>query len=180
MSALRINCSARPLPTSRGRRCVPPYPGMMPIVTSGWPNLAVSTASRIVQAIASSQPPPRAKPLTAAMTGLPRFSMTLVRRWPCRVLSSASAGVSLAISAMSAPAANALSPAPVRMTPRTAASSRASLNASFSSAMVALLRALSTFGRLIVTYAIVPFFSYRTFSRGGAAVAVLMGVLPCW
>src|SRR6266550_2051948 len=79
---------------------------MMPIVTSGWPNLAVSTASRIVQAIASSQPPPRAKPLTAATTGLPRFSMTLVRRCPCRVLSSASAGVSLAISAMSAPAAH--------------------------------------------------------------------------
>ena len=48
----------------------------MPIVTSGWPNLAVSTASRIVQAIASSQPPPKAKPLTAAMTGLPRFSMS--------------------------------------------------------------------------------------------------------
>src|SRR2546429_9683204 len=104
--------------------------------------------------------------------------MTLVRRWPWRLLSSASAGVSLAISAMSAPAAKALSPAPVRMTPCTAASSRASLNASFSSAMVALLRALSTFGRLIVTYAIAPFFSYRTFSRVGAAVAVLMGVLP--
>ena len=39
---------------------------------SGWPSLAVSAASRSVHAIASSQPPPSAKPLIAAITGLPR------------------------------------------------------------------------------------------------------------
>ena len=35
-----MSCRARPLPTSRGRRCVPPPPGMSPSLTSGWPNFA--------------------------------------------------------------------------------------------------------------------------------------------
>src|SRR5258708_27523103 len=43
--------------------------------------------SRIVLAIDSSQPPPSAKPFTAAMTGLPRFSMSSVSAWPDRVRS---------------------------------------------------------------------------------------------
>src|SRR5437868_7343073 len=43
--------------------------------------------------------------------------------------------------------------------------------------MVAALRALRTFGRLRVTYAIDPLFSYRTFASVGAAVAGLMVVL---
>jgi hypothetical protein len=58
------------LPTARGRRCVPPAPGMMPSLISGWPNLALSAAMMKSHIIASSQPPPRAKPLTAAITGL--------------------------------------------------------------------------------------------------------------
>jgi hypothetical protein len=37
---------------------------------SGWPNFAVSAAMMMSQDIASSQPPPRAKPATAAITGL--------------------------------------------------------------------------------------------------------------
>ena len=48
---------------------------MMPRLISGWPSRAVSAAMRSVHAIASSQPPPSAKPLIAAMTGLPRFSI---------------------------------------------------------------------------------------------------------
>src|SRR6266508_4095051 len=44
----------------RGERCVPPAPGMMPSLISGWPNLAVSAAIRMSHIIASSQPPPRA------------------------------------------------------------------------------------------------------------------------
>ena len=52
---------------------------------------------------------------------------------------------------MSAPAMNALSPAPVRMTPRTAASSRASSKTSLRSVQVGLFRAFSTLGRLTVT-----------------------------
>ena len=38
-------------------RCVP---GMVPMVTSGWPNLAVSPATMMSHIMASSHPPPRA------------------------------------------------------------------------------------------------------------------------
>jgi hypothetical protein len=39
-------------------------------VISGWPNFAVSAARMKSHIIASSQPPPSAKPATAAITGL--------------------------------------------------------------------------------------------------------------
>ncbi len=58
------------LPTKRVRRWVPPAPGMVPMVISGWPNLAVSAARMKSAIMASSQPPPSAKPATAAMVGL--------------------------------------------------------------------------------------------------------------
>src|SRR3982074_2577172 len=121
----RMSCSAKPFPTKRGRRCVPPAPGMSPNLTSGCPNLASPVANRMVQAIAVSQPPPRAKPFTAAITGLPRFSMRSSTVWPWRANSLASTAVTRASSAISAPAMNALSPAPVKMTPSTAESARA-------------------------------------------------------
>ena len=54
--------------------CVPPLPGIIPRVTSGCPNFALSEAIRIWQAMANSQPPPNAKPLIAAMIGLGKFS----------------------------------------------------------------------------------------------------------
>jgi len=98
-------------------------------VTSGWPNFAVSTAILMVHAIAVSQPPPSAKPLMAAITGLPRFSMRSSTSCPKRLDCSAWKAVTCASSLMSAPAMNALSPAPVRMTPRTEASFLASSNA---------------------------------------------------
>ena len=47
-----------------------PCPGIVPIVISGWPNFALSAAMIVSQAIASSHPPPSAKPATAAITGL--------------------------------------------------------------------------------------------------------------
>ena len=58
------------LPTARGRRCVPPAPGMTPSLISGCPNLAVSAAMMKSHIMATSQPPPSAKPATAAITGL--------------------------------------------------------------------------------------------------------------
>src|SRR5438874_711130 len=61
---------ARYFPTARVRRCVPPAPGMIPRLISGWPNCAVSEATMMSQIIASSQPPPRAYPETAAMIGV--------------------------------------------------------------------------------------------------------------
>src|SRR5712671_2178310 len=78
---------------------------------------------------------------------------------------------------MSAPAMNALSPAPVRITPRTSASSRASSNAARRSSHVFPFSALRTLGRLSVTYAMAPFFSYNTFSnvRPACGVAAAFG-----
>ena len=55
-------------PHQPGRRWVPPPPGMTPSSTSGWPKRAFSGAMRRSHARASSQPPHRAKPDTAAMT----------------------------------------------------------------------------------------------------------------
>src|SRR6202035_5864574 len=58
--------SARPRPTSRGSRCVPPAPGMRPSLSSGRPRRADEPATRNEHAIANSSPPPRASPSTAA------------------------------------------------------------------------------------------------------------------
>jgi len=57
----------------------------------------------------------------------------------------------VAISLMSAPAANDLSPAPVKTTPRTSASSRASSERGSQFENGFAFRALSTLGRLMVT-----------------------------
>ena len=72
---VRISSIARCLPTARARRWVPPPPGMIPRVISGWPNSAVSEATIMSQIRASSQPPPSAKPETAAISGV-RHSAT--------------------------------------------------------------------------------------------------------
>ena len=50
------------LPMARVRRWVPPAPGMTPIRTSGCPNCASSPATMTSHDMASSQPPPSAKP----------------------------------------------------------------------------------------------------------------------
>src|SRR5580704_7750531 len=115
-------CIAMPLPTSRGSRCDPPYPGIIPSFTSGCPSLAFSLASRIVQAKAISHPPPKANPLMHAITGFPRFSIRLRTFCPRCVYSFPVTASCLANSPMSAPAINAFSPAPVRMTTRMEAS----------------------------------------------------------
>ena len=67
---VKMRSLARAGPTSRGSRCVPPAPGMMPSRISGWPSRALSPATRRSQHSASSQPPPRAYPVTAAIVGL--------------------------------------------------------------------------------------------------------------
>src|SRR6516225_6747577 len=70
MRPVKIRSMALALPTARVRRCVPPMPGMTPSLISGWPNLALSAAMMRSHIMASSQPPPSAKPATAAMIGL--------------------------------------------------------------------------------------------------------------
>ena len=69
MRAVSTISMALAFPTARGRRCVPPAPGMMPSLISGWPNFAVSAAMMKSHIIDSSQPPPSANPATAAITG---------------------------------------------------------------------------------------------------------------
>ena len=70
MRPVKIISIALALPTARVSRCVPPIPGMTPSLISGWPNLALSAAMMRSHCIASSQPPPSAKPATAATIGL--------------------------------------------------------------------------------------------------------------
>src|SRR5262245_52428626 len=77
---------------------------------------------------------------------------------------------------MSAPAMKALSPVPVRITPRTVASVRASSKTVFRSSHVWWLSALSTFGRLRVTYAMAFFFSYATVSSVDVVAVGVMSV----
>ena len=74
-SPVMFRYCARPIPTSRGRRCVPPPPGMSPSLISGWPSCASSDATRMSQHIASSSPPPRQKPWIAATNGVRAASM---------------------------------------------------------------------------------------------------------
>ena len=107
---VRISSIARALPIARVSRCVPPAPGMTPSRISGWPKVASSAATIMSQVIASSQPPPRAKPRTAAISGRP----TAARRSQAsnRPPSRSEADVCGASSRMSAPAAKARLPAP--------------------------------------------------------------------
>ena len=143
--------SATPLPTSRGSRCVPPYPGMMPRLISGWPSRAVSAAMRSVQAIASSQPPPSAKPLMAAMTGLPMFSIRSKTCWPRSACSLPCAGrLHRQLVDVGAGDERLLAGAGDDDA-RTAASCFSSSTARRSSSMVGVLSALRTCGRLMVT-----------------------------
>src|SRR5260370_1255720 len=71
----------------------------------------------------------------------------------------------------------AFSPAPVRLTPCTDASSFASSNAACKSVQVGVLSALSTLGRLTVTYAIDAFFEGWTVGVDNAALGKGLGTV---
>ena len=102
---VRISSIARALPIARVSRCVPPAPGMTPSLISGWPNRASSPATIMSQVIASSQPPPRANPRTAAISGM---RVAAIRSQAANRSSTRRVtGVWRASSRMSAPAANA-------------------------------------------------------------------------
>src|SRR5216684_2453823 len=165
ISPVRQSSCATPLPQSRASRCDPPYPGRIPSFTSGCPSFAVLLAIRMVQESASSQPPPSANPLIAQIEGFPIVSRRWKTPWPKSENSLPLTGVCSASSLISAPATNAFSPAPVRISTRTAWSSRASSSACCNSSTVLRFSAFSTFGRLNVMYAIPSFFSYSMFSK---------------
>ena len=109
--------------------------------------------------MASSLPPPRAKPLTAAITGMGRVSILRNTSLPVLPKASPSALVSLLISPMSAPATKLFSPAPVMISARISFKSIASMAAS-SSLSTVLSRAFSAFGRSMVRRATWPSVSY--------------------
>jgi hypothetical protein len=75
MRAVSSMSIAFDLPMVRGRRWVPPAPGVTPTLISGWPKRALSAAIRKSHIIASSQPPPRQNPATAPITGLRTLRM---------------------------------------------------------------------------------------------------------
>ncbi len=86
---------------------MPPKPGMIPRLISGWPKVADSAAMRKSHAIDSSQPPPNAIELTAAIVAVRDCSMERMKRWPDSIRSRpSSSGVIFVNSLMSAPAEN--------------------------------------------------------------------------
>ena len=109
----RIMRLAQPSPTSHDRRWVPPAQGSRPTPASGKAIWACSSAMRISQAMATSSPPPMAKPLTAAME-TPRKSASASNASPkYSAIARAVAGSPSAKSFRSAPAEKNFSPAPV-------------------------------------------------------------------
>ena len=80
---------------------------MIPRLISGCPKVADSAAIRKSHAIESSQPPPNARELTAAIVTVGDFSMPVIRPWPASISSGPSLDGSIFVnSLMSAPAEN--------------------------------------------------------------------------
>ena len=120
---------------------------------------------RTWQESANSRPPPKAKPLIAAITG---FCVLAIKSntfsCPWRERASPSAASNSANSEISAPATKAFSPLPVRTITRTFSSSFNARNKLFSSAKTAWFKALSFLGRLMLTQAILSCFSSNKWS----------------
>mmetsp|Transcript_32815 Transcript_32815/g.83865 ORF Transcript_32815/g.83865 Transcript_32815/m.83865 type:complete len:289 (+) Transcript_32815:1540-2406(+) len=121
-------------PTRRGRRWVPPKPGMMPSCSSGSPRLVLGPQMRALQAMATSRPPPSATPRMAATVGFGPASMRSHSIW----LTSLSRPPPPEANWLISKPAQKLSPAPVMTMPFTAGLSCAD----FAHAA----RSLSTFG----------------------------------
>mmetsp|Transcript_14833 Transcript_14833/g.42524 ORF Transcript_14833/g.42524 Transcript_14833/m.42524 type:complete len:226 (+) Transcript_14833:443-1120(+) len=183
MSPVRISSMALDLPTARISLCVPPTPGMVPSLISGWPNFASSEAMMMSQDIASSQPPPRAKPLTAAMTGL-RIAETPDQCASMLPRLVSAKQVLVFISLMSAPAAKAL-PVPVTTAARTLSSASTSWSFCTSSRISPSESAFKALGLFRVSTAIAESrFSRSTSSSPEAALkprtAATQGRRGCW
>ena len=128
--------------------------GQSPTLISGVPKTASSAATTRSHAIANPKPPARAKPQTRAIVGLPRLHRSRKSRASSpRPSWAAIAPVLSANDPRSAPAQNAWSPAPVRITTRTPSSDFAAATASRSCRMTSADIALRRSGRLIVTRA---------------------------
>ena len=75
---VNIICFAIEMPIILANFRVAPNPGVISRLTSGCPKIAFSEHILISQLIDISHPPPRAKPLIAAITGIGKFSILLV------------------------------------------------------------------------------------------------------
>src|SRR5256885_15643908 len=111
--------------------------------------------------MASWQPPPKAKPFTAAITGLPQVSKRRSIAWPRRARAFPSNGPCFARSPMSAPATNAFGPAPEIIAPLIAPSVATRSAASASSSTTWSFSAFSLSGRLMVMKATPSLISNR-------------------
>src|SRR4051812_24423386 len=113
------------------------------------------------------------------MTGFGKRSMAVKTRCPRSAVSLPVIGFIVASSLMSAPATNAFSPPPVRITARTASSLRTYSNASPISATVCAFSAFRTFGRSMVMIAIASRTSTFTFSIASSLPVERHRLLAC-
>src|SRR5206468_1605107 len=164
-SPLKIMSRARPGPTTRGSRCLPPPPGRMPMRTSGRPMRASSAAIRMSHASAISSAPPMQKPWIATMIGFGKASTRSARRWMPSPRASAFGSRSAGNSEMSAPALRPRGPAP-RSSATPVAGSVASVSSAVSSAATTARLMAFTGGRSIVMVVTPPDRSRRTCSGG--------------
>ena len=138
---------------------------MIPSPSSGWPNFAVSAATRMSHASASSQPPPRAYPLIAAIVG--RGNRSISANSDELIAARPSSRPRARMSLMSAPETNADSPAPVMISAPAAASAASASSALRHSSTVSRFSAFLTAGRSIVSVAIDSETSTRIFRYSG-------------
>ena len=136
------------MPTSGAAHGMP-----RPTRASVMAKVACSAAMHRSHICASSQPPAKAKPLTAAIVGL-----VTSRPWPMigRKPFGGTASDISAASFRSMPAQNAFGPAPVRIATRAESSASKRRNAANRPARTSLLMALSCAGRSIVTSTTAP------------------------
>src|SRR3569623_843763 len=143
-------------PKRRMRRCVPDQPGTTPRPVSGMPRRVAGSAIRISAHAASSRPPPRAWPPSAAISGTRSAAMREKTRWPTRTQSKPnSCGSSAAQARMSPPVEKAL-PAPVMTAARAAWLPSISPQAASSESSMSSSSALSVSGRKMVMSATGP------------------------
>src|SRR5450759_2128998 len=145
--------------------------GQIPTLISGVPNVAVSVETKRSHEQASPRPPASACPLMRPTIGLPRPAIRVNSstkssraRWRSR------SGMSPSKLARSAPAQNALSPAPVKTTTRTSGSFWHQRNAAARSRSMAPESGLRCSGRLSMTVATCPSIESTACSRLGISL----------
>ena len=172
-SPVAIISSAMRCGTARGRRNRPPAMAASARLTSGRPKLAPGTATIRSQARASSQPPARAGPLTAAIQGFWRSAKTKPPKPPRSLHSSWPRPADRSF--RSAPALKARLPAPVSTTAQMSASASVAATMASSARVTAPLMALRAAGRLSVTRATWSGRRSNSTAASGESVMVLAG-----